>query len=135
MATITRSASASGDAGSMMKAPDISDVMAGEALAAGAPCYIKAADGLVYQSNGTAANEAAKIDGFAVRAVSIGQPVTLFGIGLRIGRYSTGMTPGQNLYLSATAGALDTAATTGGVNVIARAINATDIRVVRNADV
>lgn len=134
MPTITRSASASADGTSLLYAPQIPDLVAGEALALAAPCYIKAADGLVYQSNGTAATEPAKCDGFAARAVSIGQPVTLVGLGARF-RYSTGMTPGQNLFISATAGALDTAATTGGVNVIARAINATDIRVVRNADV
>jgi hypothetical protein len=133
MALITRSSSASGDTTHLIKVPQISgDLYAGEALDPAAPCYIKASDGLVYMSNGTALNEAAKMDGFTARAVGIGQPVTLYGIGARFG-YSTAMTPGTPLYIGATAGRLDTAATTGGTVPVARAINATDIRVILNA--
>lgn len=134
MALITRSSTASGDTTHLMKVPQISgDVYAGEALDAVAPCYIKAADGLVYMSNGTAANEAAKFDGFTARAVPVGQPVTLYGIGARFG-YGSALTPGANLFIGAIAGRLDSAATIGGTLAIARAINSTDIRVLRNSD-
>lgn len=133
MALITRSANASGDTTHLIKVPQISgDLYAGEALDPAAPCYIKASDGLVYMSNGAVANEAAKVDGFTARAVAAGQPVTLYGIGARFG-YGSGLTPGANFYLGATAGRLDTAATTGGLVPIARAINATDLRVIVNA--
>jgi hypothetical protein len=133
MATITRASSASADTGSLMRAPQIAgDLYAGEDLDIAAPCYIKASDGLVYMSNGTAANEAAKVDGFTATAVKSGEAVTLFGTGTRFG-YGSGLTPGQNMYVSATKGRLDDAATTGGTVVVARAINATDIRVTVNA--
>lgn len=137
MTLVTKSARASGDATHLQKVPQVSgDLYAGEALGAIVPCYIKAADGKVYQSNGTAANEAAKFDGFTPRAVDIGQPVTLYGVGARF-RYadpSAPLTIGQNLFIAATAGGLDTAATTGGLVAIARAINTSDIRVIRNSD-
>lgn len=125
------------DASTGMYAPQISggetaDLLAGEALLAGAPCYIKASDGRVYLSNGTAANEAAKVDGFTAKARAIGQAVTLFGPGARF-NYATGMAPGQNLYLAATAGRLDTAPTTGGTVIIARACSSTDIIVLAKA--
>lgn len=132
MALITRSASASMDAISGAKTPKLSgDLYAGEALDAAAPCYIKASDGLVYMSNGTSANEAAKIDGFTARAVASGQPVTLVGRGA-IFSYGTGLTPGARYYIGTTAGRLDTAATTGDAVGVAAAINATDIRVTRD---
>lgn len=132
MALITRNASAGPDVGSLQRAPQIAgDLYAGEALDPAAPCYIKASDGLVYMSNGTANNEAAKVDGFTPRAVASGQPVTLYGVGARFG-YGTGLTPGANYYVGATAGRLDNAPTTGGLVPVARAINTTDIRVVAN---
>lgn len=135
MALVTRVAQASGDTTHLQKVPQISgDLYAGEALDAVAACYIKAADGLVYMSNGTAANEAAKLDGFTARAVAVGQPVTLYGVGARF-RYGTGLTVGANYYIAATAGRLDTAPTAGGVAPVARTVNGTDIRVLGNADV
>lgn len=132
MALVTPSTSASMDAASAMFAPQISDgLVAGEALLVAAPCYIKASDGKVYMSNGTAANEAAKFDGFTARAVPSGQPVTLFGTGAKF-EYAAGMTPGANLFIGTTAGRLDTVATTGDAAGVARAITATVIRVTRN---
>lgn len=107
-------------------APQIPDLYAGEALDAGAPCYVKASDGKVYMSNGTSANEAARVHGFTPRAATAGEPITLFGPGARF-RYGTTLTPGQPLYVAATAGRLDTAATTGGTVPVAIAVNATDI--------
>jgi hypothetical protein len=125
------------DASTGMYAPQISggetgDLLAGEALDPGAACYIKGSDGKVYQSNGTAANEAAKVDGFTAKARAIGQAVSLYGPGARF-NYATGMTPGQNLYLGTTAGRLDTAPTTGGTVIIARACSSTDIIVMAKA--
>lgn len=110
-------------------APQISGLFAGEDLDAGAACFIAAADGLVYQSNGVAVAEHAKVDGFTPRATASGQPVTLYGPGARF-RYGAALTPGANYYLHdgvGVDGRLDTAATLGGTVVIARAINATDI--------
>lgn len=125
MATITRVTAASVDASTAQFAPQITGLIAGEALDAAAPCYIKS-DGKVYHSNGTANNAAAAVDGFTPRAAAAGQPITLYGPGTRF-RYGSGLTPGASYYLSGTAGKLDDAATTGGTAIIARAINATDI--------
>ncbi len=128
MALVTPSSVVSVDAASAQFAPQISgDFYAGEALLAAAPCYIKASDGKVYMSNGTAANEAATCDGFTPRAYAINEPVTLYGPGTKF-EYSTGMTKGV-LYLGATAGRLDTAATTGDAVGVAKAITARIIQV------
>lgn len=133
MANVARVAGASMDTSTGMFAPQVTgNLYAGEALAAVAPCYIKASDGKVYMSNGTAANEAAKFDGFTPRACAIGEPVTLFGIGARF-RYGSGMAIGTNLFISATAGLLADAATTGGTVAVARTVSSTDIRVILNA--
>lgn len=126
MATLTRASSASLDASTGMFAAQISGLIAGEAIDPVAPCYIKAADGKVYMSNGTAANAAAKVDGFSALAAAAGEPVTLFGPGTRF-RYGTGLTIATALFASATAGRLDDAATTGGTVAIAKVITATDI--------
>jgi hypothetical protein len=131
MALITRASTASMDVSTGMLAPQITGLKAGEALDAVAPCYIKSSDGLVYMSNGTAANEAAEFIGFTPRAVGIGQPVTVFGVGARFS-YGTGLTPGDKYYIGATAGRLDAAATTGDAVGVAQAITSTDIRVTRN---
>lgn len=126
MATLTRAATASMDANTGMKALQYTGLVAGEALDVVAPCYIKTSDGKVYMSNGTGANEAAEFVGFTPRAVAIGQPVTLYSIGARFG-YGSSLSPGAKLYVSATAGRLDDAATTGGGTPIAIVMNATDI--------
>lgn len=132
MATLTRTA-ASMDTSTGMFAPQVcGNLYAGAALDAGAPCYIKASDGKVYMSNGTAADEAATFDGFVPRACRIGEAVTLFGVGARF-RYGTGLTVGALLYVSATAGRLDDAATIGGTAPVAKVLNGgTDIRVIVN---
>ena len=132
MALVTRATTASMDASTGMYAPQITGLIAGEALDVAAPCYIKSADGLLYMSNGTGANEAAEIVGFTPRAVGVGQPATVFGKGTRVG-YGTGLTPGAFYFIGATAGRLDTAATTGDAVGVAQAINTTDIRVTRDA--
>ena len=133
MADLVKVAQASLDTSTGMYAGQTPDLVAGEALGAVVPCYIKAADGKVYQSNGTAATEPAKFDGFTARAVSIGQAVTLFTAPARF-RYGTGLTIGADLYVSATAGKLSDTATVGGVRAIARVVNSTDIRVTKFSD-
>lgn len=132
MALVTIASDASIDATTAMFAPQITGLLAGEDLLACAPCYIKTSDGLVYQSNGTAANEAAEFVGFCPRAVKSGQPVTLFGFGTRM-RYGASLTIGDVLYIGATEGRLDTAATTGDSKGTAQVITSTDIRVIRTA--
>ena len=132
MSLVARATTPSMDASTGMFAPQITGLIAGEDLLAGAPVYIKSADGLVYMSNGTAANEAAEIVGFTPRAVKSGQPLTVFGKGTRF-NYATGLTPGDKYYIGATAGRLDTATTTGDSVGVAQAITSTDIRVIRDS--
>jgi hypothetical protein len=110
-------------------APQVTGLIAGEDLAVAAPCYIKSSDGKVYMSNATSANEAAEVVGFTPRAAKSGEPVTLFGIGARF-HYGAALTPGNILYVGATAGRLDTAATTGDAFGVAEVLTATDIRVI-----
>lgn len=139
MALVTRDARASMDAATGMFAEQISGLVAGENLDPLAPCHIEG-NGKVYMSNGAQAGAAAtaaeledaKVDGFCVQSVLAGEAVTLFGRGLRA-RYASGLTPGQNLYVGATVGRLDTAASTLGTKVVARAITATDIVVLDKA--
>lgn len=134
MADLTKSAQANIDASTgMFAGQKTGNLYAGEDLGAVVPCYIKASDGKVYQSNGTAANEAAKFDGFTPVAFLSGEPVTLFSAPARF-RYGTGLTIGADLFISATAGKLADAATTGGVRAIARVITATDIVCTKHSD-
>jgi hypothetical protein len=107
-------------------------LVAGEALLTAAPCYIKASDGKVYMSNGTAANEAAEVDGWTGKPYAAGEAVTLWGRGV-IFEYGTGLTPGAVLYVATTAGRLADAATTGDAVGVARTVNATHIRVTRDS--
>ena len=132
MALVTKASDASIDAASAMYAPQVSGLQAGEALDALAPCYIKESDGLVYMSNGTAADEAASFDGFTAKAYASGDTnVTLIGVGLKM-RYATGLTAGANYFIGATKGRLDTAATTGDAVGVVRAVTSTVVRVIRN---
>lgn len=130
MALVTRSSDASIDTSTAMFAPQISGLIAGADIDPVAPCYVKSSDGKVYMSDGTAAAEAANCYGFSPRTVKAGEPVTLFGAGTRF-RYGSGLTIGAVLYVGATAGRLDTAATTGDAVGVAVAITATDIVVIR----
>jgi len=132
MALVTRATTASLDASTGMYAPQITGLIAGEDLDVVAPCYIKTSDGKVWMSNGTAATEPAEIVGFTPRAVKAGQPCTLIGKGARFS-YGTGLTIGDKLYIGATAGRLDTAATTGDALGVAQVITATDIRIIRDS--
>lgn len=103
----------------------ISGLIAGEAIAAGDPCYI-AADGTAMKSNGTTLNAAAaKCDGMAAGAAPAGEGVTLYN--MCEFRYGAGMTPGTRIFVSATAGLLSDAATTGGTAPIGFVRDATRI--------
>lgn len=95
---------------------------AGEAIAAGAPCYIKASDSKVYNSNGTAATAPAKVDGWCVKDTEIGRPITLYYHVVLTYGTPTSPAPGVRLFVSATAGSLDDAATTGGTASVATAL-------------
>jgi len=118
------------DASTAQYAPQLTGLYAGEDLDVAAPCYVKASDGKVYMSNATAADEAAKVMGFAPRAVKAGQPVTLFGEGVRF-RYGSALTPGAILYVGTTKGRLDSAATVGDTIGTAFVVTSTDIVVFR----
>lgn len=108
-------------------AHQITGLKAGEAITAGMPCYIKGSDGKVYKSDGTAANAAAKVDGWAAETCAIGEAVTLYwGVNFR---YGAAMTPGTRLFLATTAGTLVDAATTGGTAPVAFVVDATRIHV------
>jgi len=108
----------------------LSGLLAGEAIAAGDACYIKS-DGKIWKSNGTSANAAAQVDGFALNAASVGEAVTIaWNVNLR---YGSGMTPGTKFYLGTTAGTLEDAATTGGSAWVAKAIDATRLWVKKSS--
>lgn len=107
----------------------ITGLVAGETIAAGDACYIKAADGFIYRSTGAAANAAAVVDGFALENVTAGEACTLF-YGVHLKYSDAGLTPGTPYYLSgATAGAIATTTSTGGTTVIAHAIDTSRVYV------
>lgn len=107
----------------------INGLLAGEAIAAGDAVYIKAADGRIWKATGAANNAAADVVGFAFKAASAGDPVTVACEGNF--RYGAGLTVSAKYYLSGTvAGGLADAASTGGLAPIAVAIDATRIRIV-----
>jgi hypothetical protein len=102
------------------------DKQAGEAIAGGDVCYVKASDGKVYRAIGTAVNEAARAWGIASRQANAGEPVTLYkDVEFH---YGAGLTIGTPLYVGAVAGALADAATTGGTTRVAHVVSATRIR-------
>jgi len=130
MSLVTRASAASPDASTAQFAPQITGKLAGEAIDPCAPCYIKASDGLVYMSNGTAANEASRVDGFSAQAAAAGNPVTLYGPGTRF-HYGSALTIGTVLFAGATKGRLDDAATVGDWAGCALVISTTEIVVTR----
>lgn len=132
MSLVTKASDASIDTVSAQTAPQLSGLVAGEALDVLAPCCLKS-DGLVYMSNGTAADAAAKMDGITPRAYASGDTnVTLLGKGTKFRYAASGLTPGAVYYMGATAGRFDTAATTGDAVGLAKAISATDLRLTRD---
>lgn len=97
---------------------------AGENIAAGDACYVKS-DGKIWRSTGTAANAAAKVDGFAPYAVNSGETITLF-FNVTF-NYGASLTPGARVFLSATTGAIADAATTGGTAPVGFVVDATRV--------
>jgi hypothetical protein len=134
MALLTRSTRASMDATTGMFAQQLTGLVCGEDIDVAAPLYIKSSDGKLYMSNGTAANEAAEFVGMSPRAASAGQPLAVFALGARFKYSDGGLTPGDKYFIGATAGRLDTAATTGGDVAIARAVTAHDIVIIRASE-
>lgn len=101
-------------------------LLAGEAIAAGDICYVKS-DGKVWKAIGTSANAAAKVRGIALQAAAVGEACTLYhGVNVR---YGASLTPGADVYLSATAGGgkIADASSTGGSAPIGFVIDATRI--------
>jgi hypothetical protein len=131
MALVTAAAVVGMDVSTGELAPQITGLSAGEDLLAIAPCYIKTSDGLVYMSNGTAATEPAEFAGVTPRAVKSGQPVTLFSLGacFRLSAFSG--QAGDKLFIAATAGRWDTAATTGDAVGTARILDTERIQITR----
>ncbi|MBA2672027.1 MAG: DUF2190 family protein [Gemmatimonadetes bacterium] len=128
MAAITKSTSVNIDASSGMYVSTISGKLAGEAIAKGDACYIKGSDGKIYRSINTSANEAAMVHGLAADAAAAGEAVSLYSAGA-IWEYSTGMTPGTEVFLGAVAGGLDTAAGTGHPLPVGHVVDAQRIRI------
>lgn len=133
MTLITRDADASPDTSTLVACPPLGPLVAGEALDALAPCYIKSSDGLVYMSNATGTGEASEVAGFTMKAYASGAAVTLYGPGVRAHYAASGLTPGDILYVGATAGRLDSAPTAGDQVGVAQCISATDIVITRAA--
>lgn len=123
MASVARVANvtSTGSASNNMFVPQIYEYSAGEAVESGMPVYFNSADKKWYKANGTAANAAAVVVGFASHTAKAGQKLTVYGKGAKFGGFS-GLTPMAKLYLGTTAGGLDTAPTTGGQNPIAMAV-------------
>lgn len=126
MATITKVGTPSISTTTPCPAHHISGLNAGEAIAAGDLVYV-ATTGLVMKANGTAATAPARARGMALQAAAINEGVSIYS-GVNV-RYGSGMTPGTSLFVSATAGLIDDAATTGGTVPIGFVIDATRIRI------
>ena len=103
-------------------------LVAGEAIGPFDACRIHT-DGKVYKSSGAAANASAEVHGYAAGEYAAGDKgVTLYHGTINV-RYGSGLTPGANVFLSATtAGGLEDAATTGGTRKLGFVLDATRIR-------
>lgn len=128
MASVTRRANVTntGSASNNMFVPQIYEYHAGELIESGMPVYFNGTDKKWYKANGTAANAAAVVVGFASHTAKPGQPLTVYGKGAKFGGFS-GLTPMAKLYLDTVAGGLNTAATTGGTAAIALAVTSEKI--------
>lgn len=92
----------------------------GENLSAGDMVYIKAADGKFYKANGTAADALALAVGMVLRDAQVGEDSVTAFHGVEVYYAAAANLSGKSrLYVSATAGALADAATTGGTVPVA----------------
>lgn len=108
---------------------------AGEDIAAGDACRMNSS-GVIVRSSGAAANANANVLGFALRAVVSGGDITLIApMGDRL-NYGSTLTPGAALFLSGTvAGGLADAASTGGTEPVAIALDAKRIQLIGHGKV
>ncbi len=128
MAEVAKSGTPSYSSVTPPQSETIVGLLAGEAIAAGDACYIRAVDTRIMRATGAANTAPADVAGFAFVAASIDDPVTLVTSGNF--RYGAAMTATTRLFLSGTvAGGLADAASVGGLAPIAVAIDATRIRI------
>lgn len=127
MADVARRARPSVDAATAMYAGQLSGLVAGENIVAGDLTFIAAGTGRLMKTTGAAGQIVA---GIAPRDANTNEPLTVYNVGTRVG-YGSGLTPGQKLYLSATAGRLGDAVVAVGDLPVAFAVNATDIFITR----
>lgn len=128
MAAVPKSGTPSYSSLAPPQSSSIVGLLAGEIIDDGDACYIKASDNKVWKATGAAANEAARVAGFAFVKTYVDDAITLVCEGNF--RYGAGLSPGASYFLSGTtAGGLDTIASTGGIKVVAQAIDATRIRI------
>src|ERR1044072_2374943 len=86
-------------------------LLVGEDIGAGDPCYIKTSDNKIYRSTAVAADAAAEVDGWAPTAALVAQRQTLTLLhDVQINYAASGLSPGTYLYLSTTAGTIQTTA-------------------------
>jgi hypothetical protein len=124
MALIAKSGTPSVSSDLVPQTNMIVGLFAGEDIASGDVCYI-ASDGTIMRSNGTSDNAAAVAIGIAPLAAATGEACTLYrNVNFH---YGAGLTPGTLLYVGATAGRLDAAATTGGLTPVGFVVDATRI--------
>lgn len=126
MATITKVGTPSLSTVVPCPAHQIAGLLTGEAIAAGDLVYIKS-DGKIWKSDGSAADAEAQVRGMVLIATASGEAATIYH-GVTV-RYGSGMTPGAKLFLSATDGLIDDAATTGGTAPIGFVVDATRIHI------
>lgn len=110
----------------------LSSLLAGEALLACSPCYIKS-DGLVWMSITVLDTTVAEFAGMNLDAKAAGDPVTLFQAGAVINCVDGTLTIGNVFYPSATAGMISDA-DVGGTAVnppILKAVTANELQVIR----
>lgn len=141
MANITRATSSGFDGHMLQKGVIITDVVAGEALLRWDALRIHS-DGKAYKASTTFADDTQVLTGtsgstvtitksnyagFAYNATPAGEPVEI--VRLVAGTYAAGMTPGTNLYISAspTSGSLSDAPVNAGDSPVALVLNATEV--------
>lgn len=114
------------------------DLFAGEDIGAADACYIKSTDGKVYRcvhvTGATAPDAPSKCRGYAFAAAKSGQPVTLiWDVDFAYASPSVPLTPGQDIWLSATAGAINNAApgTHAAIQPIGFAVDTTRVHLDR----
>jgi len=113
------------DMNSAISALKVSGLKAAEAIEAGEAVYIDSDGELALAvTTQSVVGDVPDYIGFAAHDAAIGEPVTVFGAGVRM-TYGASLTPGEFLAICATAGKLEPSTTTG--LLVAVAISATEI--------